>query len=358
MCLARDNRKVILLDKARFPRPKLCGGLLTRKSMALLERLYSLAPAQGLQSGILNYRASGYEVYAGRELLLQNSEGYPFYFVQREVFDAHLLGQAANVGVDVRDGCAVKELVPEQGKVVTVGGDTLRAEWIVAADGSSSLARKSCGLSGKAWKKNLALAMETRLDMKELPNPPARPRVYAGYAGGGYCWSFPNKDRVLVGVCELMRSRTPLKRRFDAFAKDLGLSSAAMPSLQAHALPYGNYLRTPARERVLLVGDAGGMVEPLFGEGMYYAMRSGELAAKALLGSQASAAGREYVSLVRRELLPEFRWSRLLRSVFYYGCKLNALVLIKSLSLDGGRRILDIIHGERSFKLFGLRQRA
>lgn len=359
--LARQGVRTALLDKARFPRPKLCGGLLTRKTMRLLERVHGLIPAQGLEQGVLDHAASGYQVFQRNRMLFQSLDGYPFHFVRRHIFDAHLLQQAAAAGVDVRENCEVEDVAPEEGRLLTRQGRTLAADWILAADGVSSVARKRCGVDARAWKHNMAMAMEIHLPISGMPDPPLRPRVYTGYLGGGYCWSFPNRNQAVIGACELLRSHTPLKRRFKDFLQGLQLDLRDLPQPRAHLLPYGNYLPHPAQGRVLLAGDAAGMVEPLFGEGIYYALRTGELAAQAILEHAAQgpeAVEQRYVSAVNSEILPEFRWSKVMRNLLYYSRKLNAIAPIKSLSVDGGRRILDIIHGERSFRLFGKRQGA
>lgn len=362
MTLARQGRHALLLDKAAFPRPKLCGGLLTRKSMLLLQRVFGLTPEQGLAEGVLDFQASGYQVFQRRRMLFQSPDGYPFHFVKRDVLDTHLLRQAQAAGVDVRENSEVCDVIPQQGRVTTRHGQVLQAQVIIAADGANSIARRRSGFDPKAWKHNLAAAMEIHIPRKQLDDPPDKPRVYTGFAGGGYCWSFPNSDRVALGVCELVRSPTTLKHRFNDFVQELGLEQGGLPKPGAHPLPYGNYLKQPAHERVLLAGDAAGMVEPLFGEGMFFAMRSGELAAatvgEALEKRQSldpEAVARAYVRRIRKEVLPEFRWSKILRNLLYYSKEYNAMLPIKSMSWDGGRRILDIIHGERSFRLFGLR---
>ena len=354
LVLAREGARVTLLDKAQFPRPKPCGGLLTRKTLLLLQRLYGVCAGTGLHSGLIDHAASGYQVFLRERLFFQNHDGYPFHFVRREIFDEFLLRQATQAGVSVHQHTVVTSAAPERGQVLTSRGDLFQAPVIIGADGANSVLRRHCDIDRRAWKRNLAMAMEVAVPLRSLPDPPRQARVYAGFARGGYCWSFPNKDRALLGVCELARARISLKQRFKDFTKGLGLDNLAMPQPWAHPLPYGNFLKRPGKERVLLVGDAAGMVEPLFGEGIFYALRTGELAARAVLEHKENPL-QAYCGALRRSIIPEFRWSMLLRNALFYCYRAHCLAPIKGLSYNGGRRILEIIHGERSFKLFGRR---
>ncbi len=356
LTLARAGARVLLVDRATFPRPKLCGGLLPRKSVELIQRKFDLAPAQALAQGIYDHASAGYRVFLRNRSLASSSSGYPFHFVDRGVLDAWLLERARNHGVVVREATSVKHADPVAGVLRCGNGEVLDGACIIGADGVNSILRKSCGIDRQAWMYDLAMAVEIALPRDKAPRDIRQAEVYSGYTIGGYCWAFPNRERVLLGACDLLRSKRNLIHSFNSFLADQGIALDQVPPFTARPLPYGNYLQRPGSSRVLLAGDAAGLVEPLFGEGVYYALRSGELAGQAVLGALErdvpDAALDLYARSLEAEILPELRWAKRLRFWLYTLGRLHGALPIKGMALSGGKRIQELIHGERSFKFF------
>ncbi len=354
--LAQAGARVLLLERATFPRPKLCGGLLPRKSVVFIQRRFGLSPAQALEQGVYDSAFQGYEVFQRGHSLVANMDGYPFYFVDRAVLDAWLLERAAAQGVAVREGTTVRSAAPLAGEVRSDQGEVFKAACVIGADGVNSALRRHCGIDKQAWLHDLAGAVEVCLAREKTPRDVTRAELYSGYTKGGYCWAFPNRERVVFGACELLRSDRNLVQSFRSFLADQCLDLERLPPFSARPLPYGNFLQRPGLARVLLVGDAAGLVEPLFGEGIYYALRSGELAAQAVLGALVQGAPAKaldrYAGMLEAEILPELRWSKRLRYFLYHLGRLHGALPIKGMALNGSKRILELIHGERSFRFF------
>jgi menaquinone-9 beta-reductase len=354
--LAQAGARVLLLDRATFPRQKLCGGLLPRKSVAFIQRCFGLTPPRALEQGVYDSASLGYEVFFRKHSLTANSGGYPFHFVDRAVLDAWLLERAAAQGVAVREGTTVRRATPLAGEVRSDQGEVFKAACVIGADGVNSALRRYCGIDKQAWLFDLAGAVEVCLARGKMPRDVTRAELYSGYTKGGYCWVFPNRERVLFGACDLLRSDRNLVQSFRTFLADQGLDPGSLPPFSARPLPYGNYLQRPGQARVLLAGDAAGLVEPLFGEGIYYALRSGELAGQAVLSALECGAPDtaldKYAGKLGAEILPELRWSKRLRYFLYHLGRLHGTLPIKGMTLHGGKRILELIHGERSFRFF------
>lgn len=354
--LAQAGARVLLLDRATFPRPKLCGGLLPRKSVAFIQRRFGLSPARALEQGVYDSASRGYEVFLRGRSLAARMDGYPFHFVDRAVLDAWLLERAVDHGVAVREGTMVRSAAPLAGEVRGDQGEVFKADCVIGADGVNSVLRRHCGIDKQAWLHDLAGAVEVGLPRDRIPRDVTRAELYSGYTKGGYCWAFPNRKRVLFGACDLLRSDRSLVHSFKSFLADQGLDQMRLPPFSARPLPYGNFLQRPGLARVLLVGDAAGLVEPLFGEGIYYALRSGELAAQAVLGALEQGTPAKaldtYANTLEAEILPELRWSKRLRFFLYHLGRLHGALPIKGMALNGGKRILELIHGERSFRFF------
>jgi flavin-dependent dehydrogenase len=137
----------------------------------------------------------------------------------------------------------------------------------------------------------------------------------------GYIWVFPRCGHLSVGICGKGEPAQSLRKRLEAYMLEKGISWKDA-SFYSHLLPS---LETPSwkRNRVagdgwMAVGDAAGLVDPITGEGLYYAIRSADLAAKALLSEITDLAGQAYHRMLRRDFAADLEFgSRLAKRVFF-----------------------------------------
>jgi len=359
--LAQKGINVLLLDKAPFPRDKLCAGLLTWKSVDVLERVYGDTAEGLLASGVFNAASPGYRIRFRERTIAAGELFYPFHFTTRRVFDKHLLDQAIKAGADARLGCHVTAVAPESGLVRLADGQEFHGRHVIGADGVASVVRRACPFSSASWREGMGGGMELYLprDDARLSGPvhedlrAASPTVYAGFLRAGYGWVFPHKDRLAIGIGghSVLHGRE-FRKKFREFLAFLGLPPELADTAKGHGLPYGNYLEKPWHGRALLAGDAAGLVETLFGEGIYYALRSGELAGEAL--SAALSRGADPTALygqgLKRDILPELIWSRKLRRILYASQSWGFLPLFCFVR-GGGRLLGEMVHGIRSYRL-------
>lgn len=359
--LAGRGFSVLLLEKKRLPRPKLCGGLLTRKSMLALERIFGLDVQSAATAGLIDYSSRDYEIIyldRGQERrLVRGAYEHPFHFVDRAVFDANLAGRATAAGATVLEDAEVIDCAPEAGGVTLRDGRRFEAALCLGADGAHSLLRRQCGFDAAAWRRDLAATIEISVPRATLGPGWEHPKLYVGFVRAGYCWAFPNRDAVLFGVCELLRANTNLSARFREFLAHLGVQDVARRvEIQGRPLPYGNFIARPARGRTLLLGDAAGLVDPLFGEGIYYALRSAELAtaavAEALARKAPETAASAYISALGRDVLPDLVASKRLRRVLYVLKRTFRHLPLAWFLRSGGARLVETVHGLRSFRWF------
>jgi menaquinone-9 beta-reductase len=285
------DRSVLLLDKAVFPRDKACGD--------------GIAPHAGDELGLLGVR-SAFDGYPPlRRLRIRAPGGAQAvgearrdnHVVPRVVFDARLVAAAVARGARLSTE-RVRSLADHGSHVVV--NSRLRARVVVGADGANSSVRRLLGVDPNP-PGHLAIAVRGY-----GPAPPGPPEqlihmVQAGWPA--YYWSFPIGDgRANVGY-GLLRSglRGGRGQLHGRLARLLPAQPADPATLRAHHLPLSTHRPAPARGRVLLAGDAASLVNPLTGEGIYYALASGRLAgAAAVLAPEAP--GRLYRRLLRREL--------------------------------------------------------
>jgi geranylgeranyl reductase family protein len=269
--LARAGARVCLLDRARFPRDKPCGGGLTLRAVRQLpfsvetvveERVATLE--LGLRYG---KRWSG---HAAEPLVLMT---------QRRRLDEFLAHRAAEAGAEFRDDAKVTAVDPAG--AVTVAGERLEADVVVGADGANGIASRALGLVAPAY----GVALEGNVAYSHVSRERfgGRAVVELGVVPGGYAWVFPKGDHVNVGVGGWESEGPKLRARLKELCAAFEIDESEVHQLRGHRLPMRGATRRPVGDRLLLVGDAAGIVDPLSGDGMYEAFVSGRLAAEATL---------------------------------------------------------------------------
>lgn len=309
--LAQRGAQVLLLDRARFPRDKPCGGGVTVH--AAREADIDLSPV--IERTVTEVRVS---FRLGRPFERSWPETLAS-MTQRCRLDAYLAEQAAAAGAEFRDGLAVREVKTDgDGVLVRANGGVYRARTLVGADGANGVVARALGLAplGEA-----AVALEGNVPARdELIDRWGRAiALDLGGTPGGYGWLFPKGDHLNVGVGGWRHIAPTLRERLAALCRYLELDESTLFGLRGYHLP----MRAPGapivRGQALLVGDAAGLIDPLSGEGIHAAFLSGRLAAQAIAAYLAGEAAdlRWYEWAVERELMPDTAVSRKLQAVFH-----------------------------------------
>jgi geranylgeranyl reductase family protein len=269
--LARAGARVCLLDRARFPRDKPCGGGVTLRAARQLP--FSIEP-------VVEDTVDSLELGLGyRRRFVRRTDSPLVLMTQRRRLDAYLAERAAEAGADFRDGAKVTA-VGRDGRV-GLGSEELRADAVVGADGANGVAARSIGISTPVH----GVAFEGNVGHEHVDAARYRGRavVELGVVPGGYAWVFPKGDHVNVGVGGWDSDGPNLRARLRGLCAAYGIAEAHVSELRGHRLPMRGGARRPIDGRVALVGDAAGLVDPLSGDGMYEGFVSGRLAAAAVL---------------------------------------------------------------------------
>ena len=351
LALSRQGRRVAVLDKARFPRPKLCGGLLTWKSVRLLESALGETVESLAEAGAIIHRSDSYRIQARDRVLAAGSLPYPFHFVNRNAFDEHLVRRAESCGSDVVEGAEVVSVDTQEGVVETKDGSVFIGERIIGADGALSATRRAFGVDRERMHRLMAPAIEITLAAADFPRPVECPELYVGMLDAGYGWVFPHGKTVVVGICGLKQGNVNFSSIFREFLDFLDIDPLNVPELHGHPLPYGNYLEEPVRGRALLAGDAAGLVEPLFGEGIFFALCSGWYAGRAVAEGVARGVepGPLYLRRLHRQIIPELRASDRLRWALFRAMRHAGPASLKWFVNAASAPLAEMVHGMRSY---------
>ena len=299
---ARPHARVLLVDRHDFPRDKSCGDGIAPQA---LDELARLGAAHVLADRVpihrLRLHAPDGRVVAGR---LRR----PDFVVPRTVFDARLVDAAVHRGAQlVRRTVRRLEVRPDR---VVLDGE-LAARVLIGADGANGVVRRQLG-AGRQPETALAVAVRGY-----APAPPGEPEqviLMSRRDWPAYAWSFAAGDGTSnVGFGMLLPSLRASAR--GGRAELHGRLQEMLPGVEAerlvsHHLPLSTARPRQPRGRVLLAGDAMSLINPLTGEGIFYALLSGRLAGVAAVGGGDSGAA--YDTALRRELGRHLRHTTLL----------------------------------------------
>jgi geranylgeranyl reductase family protein len=287
---AAPGSRVLVVDRADFPRDKVCGDGVAPEALDVLAGL-------GLDTGAL---VDGFpevprlRLTAPRGTTVERAMHRPARTVPRAVLDGRLLDQARAAGAGFTRH-TVRRVTAHATHVDVDGRFT--AGVVVGADGAESAVRRSLGLPGNAPDR---LAVALRGYAPELPGQAGvQVLVTTALRWPAYAWSFPIGDgRANVGYGELVSSRVTRAGLREGLQRLL--PGVAPEGLRAHRLPLSTGRPRTPDGRVLLAGDARSLINPLTGEGIFYAVLSGALAGAA--AAHGPAAGRVHRGLLARRL--------------------------------------------------------
>lgn len=274
--LARAGASVLLADRARFPRDKPCGGGVTGR--ALRQVPCDIMP-------VVERVVHHFELRLRHRRSFRRTSAEPLIVMtQRRRLDAYLAEQAADAGATFRDGTRVEHVeIGPDGVSATVGGESVTADILVGADGANGIVAKAAGLDegilrGVALEGNIPWSL---LDEERYASTAV---IEIGAPSGGYGWLFPKGDHANLGVGGWAEEGPNLREHLARLARAYDVDPDAIIELRGHRLPMRRVgASTPASSRVVLVGDAAGLVDPLSGDGMYEAFVSARLAAGAIV---------------------------------------------------------------------------
>jgi geranylgeranyl reductase family protein len=280
--LAAAGLDVLLLDRAKFPRDKPCGGGVTLRAARLLP--FRIDP-------VVEDVASTVDLRLRYGKTIRRGDGVPLvYLTQRRRLDHYLAEQAAAAGAEFRDGARVTRVeTGEEGVSVQAGSERLEADVLIGADGVNGITARALGLGGN---RHVGVALEGNVPNGKLQADYGGAIVLEfGVVPGGYAWIFPKGEHANFGVGGWGSEGPALRDHLRRLCEAHGVSADDLEDMRGYRLPLRSPNSTLARGRALLVGDAGGLVDPVSGDGMFEGFLSSQYAAEAVLDLFGGRAG-------------------------------------------------------------------
>ncbi|MFE5858495.1 MULTISPECIES: geranylgeranyl reductase family protein [unclassified Streptomyces] len=270
------GRQVLLLEKAELPRYKTCGGGIIGPSRDSLPPGFELPFRDRVHAVTFSLN--------GRLTRTRRSKKMLFGLINRPEFDAQLVEHAQKAGAELRTGVTVSRVeqhgpaVPDRRTVavVTSDGETILARAVVGADGSASRIGAHVGV--KLDQVDLGLEAEIPVPDSVAEDWAGRVLIDWGPMPGSYGWVFPKGKTLTVGVISARGEGAATKRYLEDFIARLGLAGFEPAISSGHLTRCRSDDSPLSRGRVLVCGDAAGLLEPWTREGISFALRSGRLA--------------------------------------------------------------------------------
>ncbi|MBT2488352.1 geranylgeranyl reductase family protein [Streptomyces sp. ISL-96] len=270
------GRRVLLLEKAELPRYKTCGGGIIGPSRDALPPGFELPFRDRVHAVTFSL--------GGKLTRTRRSKQMLFGLINRPEFDAALVQEAEKAGAVVRTGATVARVeqhgaaVPDRRTVAVVlaGGETVLARAVVGADGSASRIGAHVGV--KLDQVDLGLEAEIPVPATVAEDWAGRVLIDWGPIPGSYGWVFPKGETLTVGVISARGDGAATKRYLEDFIARLGLAGFEPDVSSGHLTRCRSDDSPLSRGRVLVCGDAAGLLEPWTREGISFALRSGRLA--------------------------------------------------------------------------------
>ena len=305
--LAAQGCEVLLLEKDRLPRHKLCAGGLSPKAYRRLPFFID---------DLVRARMERIVVWGvcGRGFSLSSKKA-TIWMIKRDEFDLRLVEEARRQGAQVRDEAKLTAIFQESGRVMAATSvGSYRGQLLIGADGAESTVAHLADF--RRPKGGFMLALEAEAAVGEDALGDAALLDFG--VPHGYGWAFPKGSTCSLGV-EIFEPEAyrHVAGYLDAFVQRSGLGIRALAPCRGHRIPTRVRPKLNAG-RVLLAGDAAGVADPFFGEGISYALKSGELAARSAVAFLQGQAGiDEHTRLIHQTIArDQWAWSAV-ASVFY-----------------------------------------
>ena len=326
--IAAAGFDTLIVEKEALPRVKTCGGALSEYALSNLGlKLPNSLIERECFGARIRYRTCSLESEARERLTVM---------VSRDKLDHHLANCAVDAGAELIEGVRVISThTGEDCVVVETTEGTFRSKVVIGADGVNSVCAKN--VRPPFTPQEICFALEAEIPASNecideyILN---KGEFHFGVVPKGYGWVFPKDGHFSVGIANRSQDFSRPIDAYRDFVKGLGFDCTNVKP-RGHFLPIGGLDRKTYANRILLVGDAAGYVDAFLGEGMAYAIASGNMAAETVIEayrkddfSQGSLSS--YHKRCMDSFLPNLKYSYIFSEIFYRFPNLSSRILVNN----------------------------
>jgi len=346
--LLTKGLKVLILDKYEFPRKKACAGGITPKAYHLFR--YDIAPVVRRECRVVKIHP-----FDRKSFFLKHDKPL-CYMTKRQDLDLFSLNKTVEKGADFR---VIKKIqsINETPFFVEINtrGQRFKASYLIGADGANSSVRQFVS-KDRFYKKQFAIEADVKIDT------PSKYQMEFDFSKlkNSYYWIFPKDDHVNIGIYSVdANARFQTKQLFE-YAADR-FHSKRLEAIKGYPLCTGGFTYRPQSKRILLAGDAAGLTEPLLGEGIFFAIKSGQTAARSILDAKerSLSAGSRYLKKLKK-IHMDLRFHDFVSKWFYHfpqvSLKAVSFPFVHKWFVKGyaeGKTLTQILYGQSAAKKKG-----
>ncbi len=335
--LARAGVKVLVLERARLPRYKPCGGLVPLNFFQTLPPRVLKTLEVTLEEGL----CMGPRGKQFRSRFPSRIAG-----VMRDRFDFEFIQAAVDEGAELIDAAPVAGIEELSDRIIArTARGPLEAQFLVGADGATGVVKKSLGI-GAPYPP--AAALEVEIAPRGRATQGDLCLAHCGLIRDGYAWIFPKRSVDSLGIASFGRDRQRVKEKLHQWSQATGLRLNGQ-KIHGHPIPAWRGRSVLATRRALLVGDAANTVDPLIGEGIRYGILSGRIAARFL--KRALGEGEipsDYSQAIHEGIHADFVYAARLAHLLYRFPSLTFDLWIKGASAT--TLVGQVLYGEIRYK--------
>jgi geranylgeranyl reductase family protein len=322
--LAKNGSNVLLIDKAVFPRDKICAGGLPPH---LKEYNFNIDDFLESKANKILYS------FKGKDKTALDFENFTIDMIMRKNFDFMLLNRAKEQKCKVNEN---EQLIKGRFKNELIEIETnknkYKTKFLIGADGALSSTNRIFNIV-KKYNIGVTLNAEIKLTSEKFSDFKNKVYLEIGSCKNGYFWSFPKKEHISVGMGSNLAVYKNFKKTFFRNLKYLNIADndiVKIINLKGAPLPFFDKREKLNKGNVLLVGDAANLVDTLSGEGIYYAIKSGELAAYSILQNEKNNIPIDNYNNLLDDIIVNLEYSRKFAGIFFKYPKISYKLGVKN----------------------------
>jgi geranylgeranyl reductase family protein len=342
--LAESGFKILVIEKEKLPRYKTCGGGVVFRAAQALP--FDISPV----TEKLFYKTDIYDFSNKLRFVIERKRPI-VYLTMRENLDYFILQKAIAKGAEVVDQFSVAAISIDKDTVTIKSGTSeFKTKFLIAADGAiSAIARLTSFNSPKL--KAPALEYEVGInDSDHFKKLSASWRFDFGILESGYCWVFPKKDHLSVGIAAMRKKNSSLKEYLEKYLIQLKINGK-IDKIEKYGfvIPVKPCREYSFGERVLFTGDTIGLADPILAEGISNSIESGKAAAQAILeGKFSPAASTSFYRRRIRKIADDLKYARFLGWFVYASPRIRSFVF-KHYGNKIAELLTDVMVGDRNY---------